>query len=883
MIHPAPEERFRDAWEVWDETKRILAQVAPLAAPVPERIQAFLMREVEDRQLPWAHQAALADYLAHLREQQLPQSPLPLIRAHTQTAVRIKDVFVEIAIRLKKDPEAGKTEGPQPNQEGGVVSTANGTKEISARLRQRKRAPQVQGSGEAVPGLSEAARPSPRPRGRDTVDTPAEGSELGRLLLEMRKVVFLGPPGGGKSTLLKRAALAFAEARGEDLPGWPRQFVRRPERDGRGDEAEAQTAPGMIPVFMRLRSFAAYLAATGPGNVDASPPRIVDYLGHYYRNEQKLSLPPDFFDRLLQGEGCAVFMDGLDEVAEALRTEVARHVDAFVRCYEQARMRQIGPAGEADRDGQRANIFVLASRPKGYEAVREHLPLNRYAVCEVKSLDLTSIRQLLANVLRVIEPNAERRDQDFVGLSKAILNSRELTVLAGTPLFCTSLVLVYKYRGAELPRRRVDVFDDIVSLLLGFWKAEDRKPIPGTPPEDDEGIGSDADLGAAVTIRKKRLSHIALQMQLGEKRTEIDLASLAMILRKYLVKEEHTSPGQAKNTARHCLKVFHARSGLLVEMEPRIYAFTHEGFREYLVAHALINFRETQFVNTVLKHIDDPIWDEVLLLAAAHPGLSDGLRVHLLKTCLKDARERKGAGDPAGWARRMIMAGRMAFDMGEYLSPKYRARLRDELAAAAADTSIRLEHRIALALVLDGLGWLSDTPFTCVPIPDERGGRFYLGKNLVANQQYERFLNAADFEDLELWTNTYCVDCNGEPYPLADESAAWHRSNPGDKRLPKSWNDSKFGTAHRGLPVVGVSWFEANAYCRWLTRHWDGLAEADANPGIRPKDIRLPTEREWRRAVLGDEPGRRFPWERSPRPAAEDPVPEDSDGVREHR
>src|SRR5579862_8520930 len=44
------------------------------------------------------------------------------------------------------------------------------------------------------------------------------------------------------------------------------------------------------------------------------------------------------------------------------------------------------------------------------------------------------------------------------------------------------------------------------------------------------------------------------------------------------------------------------------------------------------------------------------------------------------------------------------------------------------------------------------------------------------------------------------------------------------------------GFADPRQPVVGVSWFDAEAYCDWLTR-------------VRGTPIRLPTEAEWERAA----------------------------------
>ena len=53
-------------------------------------------------------------------------------------------------------------------------------------------------------------------------------------------------------------------------------------------------------------------------------------------------------------------------------------------------------------------------------------------------------------------------------------------------------------------------------------------------------------------------------------------------------------------------------------------------------------------------------------------------------------------------------------------------------------------------------------------------------------------------------------------------------------------------------PVVGVSWFEAEAYCRWLA------LEVGMDPG-NPTAPRLPAEAEWGRAVRGTG-GLEYPW-----------------------
>jgi formylglycine-generating enzyme required for sulfatase activity len=62
---------------------------------------------------------------------------------------------------------------------------------------------------------------------------------------------------------------------------------------------------------------------------------------------------------------------------------------------------------------------------------------------------------------------------------------------------------------------------------------------------------------------------------------------------------------------------------------------------------------------------------------------------------------------------------------------------------------------------------------------------------------------------------------------------------------PPWWTDPRFADPEQ--PVVGVSWFEAVAYCAWLS------SETGAS-------CRLPTEAEWEKAARGGLEGARFPW-----------------------
>jgi len=62
---------------------------------------------------------------------------------------------------------------------------------------------------------------------------------------------------------------------------------------------------------------------------------------------------------------------------------------------------------------------------------------------------------------------------------------------------------------------------------------------------------------------------------------------------------------------------------------------------------------------------------------------------------------------------------------------------------------------------------------------------------------------------------------------------------------PPYWREPAFADVLQ--PVVGVSWFESQAYARWLTAR-TGRAH------------RLPTEAEWEKAARGGRDSARFPW-----------------------
>lgn len=99
--------------------------------------------------------------------------------------------------------------------------------------------------------------------------------------------------------------------------------------------------------------------------------------------------------------------------------------------------------------------------------------------------------------------------------------------------------------------------------------------------------------------------------------------------------------------------------------------------------------------------------------------------------------------------------------------------------------------------------------------------KFYLTTHEVTNREYEQFILAGGYNKEPLWS-----------------SKGWRFIKKNRIVFPAAWNVPGFRQPNS--PVVGVSWYEAQAYARWAKK-------------------RLPTELEWEKAARGTD-GRRYPW-----------------------
>lgn len=188
--------------------------------------------------------------------------------------------------------------------------------------------------------------------------------------------------------------------------------------------------------------------------------------------------------------------------------------------------------------------------------------------------------------------------------------------------------------------------------------------------------------------------------------------------------------------------------------------------------------------------------------------------------------------------------------------------LRNYLYSISCNPQFSPAIRANTADAADELGFLPDDLYDFVALKDSSMIQVYISRYPVTNIQYQRFLAAEDFANKEFWINFPKIDQSGQPTNMSTNEEGWNylqemlNESKNKVLYPSYWDDPRFGIARKTAPVVGISWWESNAYCRWLSSHWRELSEAKNFPVTVHSsnlNLRLPIESEWISASGGED------------------------------
>jgi GUN4-like/NACHT domain len=401
----------------------------------------------------------------------------------------------------------------------------------------------------------------------------------------LRQMVILAWGGYGKTTLLKHVAHTYGM-----------------KQQGR------YQVPQKIPVLLVLRKYRDLLT-------QENAPNLADLITLHHipalPNDEELKLPTNWAKDSLRKGDVVVMLDGFDEVEKAKRPALAKWLNEQMRRC-------------------RNSVFILTSRPKAYREQDAGDRLEMTTPIWVRDFNQQQRRDFVESWYRYQErfansgrdtPDVRQAAQSAADELLAQIEARsELKNLAKNPLLLTMIVTFHRrFPGAELPRRRVELYQEICRLQL--------KDRPGARKLETLLL----ECGAQVILQM-----LALEM-MQKKEERVERRELVGRLAGYLTVQSETV--DAAEFLDQVVQV----SELLIEQEDE-YEFAHLSFQEYLAAAEVVRLGQESLL---YEWLGEDWWKSVILLygGLVNPGGLIGEMVRrgatdLAYVCLRETTKR---------------------------------------------------------------------------------------------------------------------------------------------------------------------------------------------------------------------------------------------------
>lgn len=391
--------------------------------------------------------------------------------------------------------------------------------------------------------------------------------QVGKVLNDNPRLSILAAPGGGKSTLLKRLAVAYAdpsrrERIADDLP----------QRD-------------WFPLLFRCRE----LRELARGSFAD----LIEALSKREPVRQHAAVFRAYVDRALLDGRVLLLVDGLDEISDpGDRAAFVSTLRTSVQAYP-------------------GTALVVTSREAGFRHVAAHLA----AICTratISSFDADDIRRLTVAWHREVVGNSEKVRADAEQLARTIASNDRILRLAINPLLLTTLLLVKRWVGS-LPTRRAVLYGKAVEVLLMTWNTEGHDPIP-----ESEALPQLCYVASAMMlegIQKVSRPRLAELLQEARDALPTELGFVQDSVEEFIHRVEDRS-------SLLMMTGLDVEDGQLVEF----FEFRHLTFQEFLTARAMVEGwhqgrKDSDTLADVLEpHFEEEEWREVIPLAAALGG-----------------------------------------------------------------------------------------------------------------------------------------------------------------------------------------------------------------------------------------------------------------------
>ncbi len=132
----------------------------------------------------------------------------------------------------------------------------------------------------------------------------------------------------------------------------------------------------------------------------------------------------------------------------------------------------------------------------------------------------------------------------------------------------------------------------------------------------------------------------------------------------------------------------------------------------------------------------------------------------------------------------------------------------------------------------DGMVRVPGGPLTRQDLPNFDPGDYYLDRFEVTNRQYREFVDGGGYQNRGYWTEPFVEDGRDGRELSWEEAMVSFRDATG-RPGPATWELGTYAEGRENIPVGGVSWYEAAAYCTFVGKslptiyHWYKAAAQD--------------------------------------------------------
>jgi formylglycine-generating enzyme required for sulfatase activity/energy-coupling factor transporter ATP-binding protein EcfA2 len=675
------------------------------------------------------------------------------------------------------------------------------------------------------------------------------------------RLVLLGEPGHGKSTVLRYLALLLSRQlrnQTDALLGW-----------------SAEDVP--VPILLPLGRVAAEMARH-----DGDPHiALWQVLGDVLEGPEGLrSGLRDYLKPAMRNGAVLLCCDGLDELPVdgadgGIRTKVAMALRRLARNIQ--------------------SRIVITSRVLPYRAAHTwQLPseegwhertIQPLAFGQVRVFVQGWYRALAASSHDLSDADAQIRSQ---GLIDELEQNERLRPLVQSPLLLTMLAILHaNSRDGEIPRERVRLYEECVQLLLERWE-----PVR-TPGLQRPGLIERLGNLPGLEIDKLRDVIHELAFQAHDQppdddgRGRIDRHRLRGRLLSFF--ERIGSTDITRNITTF-LEVIRTDAGLLVARDDEsAYMFPHLTFQEFLAACYLADQANMAIVAYSRWQSDDrERWRTILLLLAGRlrqKGQKDVERDGVPWLQLLTGSTLYSQPKPMTQRRHDTVLAALSYaELGgrAALSTSMRdlvTQVEIPLQAAIVellethDPAISTADRIAAAQVLGNIG---DTRFPVMVAEWEKeltqrnevfgkpdGYWCYVRSGIYQIGGWGEAEPSANIALSAFWIARFPITvaqfelfikkgygANAKDWWTED---GWRWKENTQRTAPRGWKQD--GSNQSNRPVIGITWYEANAFCQWLNVQ----LHSRLPHGYR---VRIPTEAEWEIATSYDQAMKRstYPW-----------------------